>query len=156
MNKFKITTTICQPQEVVSKALKKPENLPCWTANLEKFEVIKGGPNEIGSIVHLHYLQNDSRYVMEDKLLYCEPGKKYISRVSGDQLIAVVETSLRSLGDKTEMSLKWFGKGKKFILKLLLPLIRNKIAKRSKKELEIFKGLVETRGSDFLPMENKR
>jgi hypothetical protein len=149
MTDFKISTVINKPIDLVVSALMNPDNFVYWTADLEKFEVIKRKPGEVGSIAHLHYLQKGRSYVMEDKLIYCEPGKKYISQVSGDVLTARVETTLRSLGEKTEMSIYWSGKGKIFLLKLLLPLLRKKMIKHSKKELETFKQLAETRGSDF-------
>jgi hypothetical protein len=149
MTEFEISTTINKPADIVTEALNNPENFPYWQTDLEKFEVVKGGPNQVGSIGRLHYSQKGRPYIMEDRLIYCEPGKKYISEVTGDALTAKVETTLESSEDKTEMSLKWAGKGKILPLKLLLPLLRGKIAKQAKKELETFKHLVETRGSDF-------
>ena len=86
---------------------------------------------------------------MDDKLIYCETGKKYVSRVSGDVIIADVETTFHSSGNVTEMNISWSGKGKIFFLKLLLPLLRGKLIKQSKSELETFKKLVEIRGSIF-------
>jgi hypothetical protein len=149
MTKFRISTTINQPIDIVTKALMNPDNFLYWTTDLKKFEVIERKPGEVGSIAHLHYSQKGRSYVMEDKLVYCEPGKKYVSQVSGDALTAQVETKLHSLGDKTEMSLLWSGRGKTFFLRLLLPLLRSKLVKQAKKDLETFKNLVETRGINF-------
>jgi hypothetical protein len=49
-------------------------------ANPKKFEVIKGKIGEVGSIAHLHYYEKGRSYIMEDRLKYCEPGKKYVSQ----------------------------------------------------------------------------
>lgn len=149
MTTFIVSTLINQPLDIVTKALMNPENFPYWTTDLVKFEVMKGTPGEVGSIGHLHYLQKGRSYVMEDKLIYCEPGKKYVSQVSGDALTAIVETVLHPLGNKTEMKVTWSGKGKLFFLKILLPVLRGKLIKQSKAELETFKKLVETKGYDF-------
>ncbi|UCH87469.1 MAG: hypothetical protein JSU97_03540 [Dehalococcoidia bacterium] len=149
MTKFKISTTINQPIDIVTKALMNPDNFLYWTTDLTKFEVIERKPGEVGSIAHLHYSQKGRSYIMEDKLVYCEPGKKYVSQVSGDVLTAQVETKLHSLGSKTEMSLLWSGRGKTFFPRLLLPLLRGKLVKQAKKDLEAFKNLVETRGINF-------
>ena len=46
------------------------------------------------------------------KLVFCDPGKIYISQVSGETLTAQVETTLKDLGYKTEVCLKWSGKGR--------------------------------------------
>ncbi len=126
-----------------------PENFPYWQTDLKRFEVVEGGPNQVGSLGRLHYSRKGRPYIMEDKLTACEPGKKYVSEVTGDALSAEVETSLESLGDKTKMSLRWSGTARTFPLRLLLPFLRGKIAKQAKKELETFKSLVETRGCDF-------
>jgi hypothetical protein len=149
MVEFQISTIINRPIDIIAKALDNPENHVYWTTNLERFEVIKGGANKVGSVAHLHYLENGRRYVMEDKLIYCDPGKKYISEVAGNALTARVETTLNSSGNNTEMIIKWSGKGKIFFLKLLLPFLRGKIIKQAKIDLEKFKKLVEERGTDF-------
>ena len=83
MTIFKVSTIINQPVDIVVRALMNPDNFPYWTTDLEKFEVIKGKPGEVGSIGHLHYLQKGRPYVMEDKLIYADPGKKYVSDVTG-------------------------------------------------------------------------
>ncbi|MFH1049365.1 MAG: hypothetical protein V1779_00380 [bacterium] len=149
MTTFKVNTIINQPSEIVVQALMNPDNFPFWTTDLEKFEVISGKPGEVGSIGILHYSQKGRPYTMEDKLIYCIPGKKYISEVNGDVIFAHVETTLLSSGNTTEMSIVWSGKGKPLFLKLLLPFVRKKMIKQSKSELEKFKNLVETKGVDF-------
>ena len=149
MTRFEIRVTIDRPADIVTEALNNAENFPYWQTDLVRFEVVEGGANQVGSIGRLHYSQKGRSYIMEDKLIYCEPGRKYISEVTGDALAAKVETTLRSLGNKTEMNLRWSGKGKSLLLKLSLPFLRAKIAKQAKEELETFKQLVEERGSDF-------
>jgi len=149
MIEFEVSTIINRPTDIVTEALNNPNNFPYWQSDLEKFEIVKGGPNQVGSIGCLHYSQRGRPYMMEDKLIYCELGRKYISEVTGDALIARVETTLEPLEDKTRMNLRWQGEGKAFPLKLLLPLFRGKIAKQAKNELDTFKNLVESRGCDF-------
>jgi len=149
MTEFQISTIINKPVDIICKALNNPDNHTYWTTDLERFEVIKGGPDMVGSVARLHYSQKGKTYIMEDKLIYCEPGKKYISEVSGDAINATVETNLKAIGDKTEMSLKWSGRGKVFFLKLLLPIFRGRMIKQAKFELGTFKKLVEERGSIF-------
>lgn len=155
MTKFEVSTTINKPSDIVAKSLNNQDNFTYWQTDLEKFEVVKGGPNQVGSIGRLHYRQKGQSYIMEDKLIYCEPGKKYISEVTGDALFAKVETTLKSQGDKTEMTIKWEGKAKILLLKLLFPFIRRKMVNQAKKELDTFKQLVEERGFNFKNGQNK-
>jgi hypothetical protein len=139
MTTFALSTIINQPLDIVIKALLNADNFPFWTTDLVKFEIVKGKPGEVGSIGHLHYSQKGRSYIMEDELIFCEPGRKYISMVSGDFLSATVETSLDSSGAETKMNIVWSGRGEKLILKILLPVIRSKLMKQSKSELEKFK-----------------
>jgi hypothetical protein len=149
MSEFEVNTVINKPVNIIVDALTNPDNFVHWQTDLVKFEVIERKPGEVGSIAHLHYSQKGRSYIMEDKMIYCEPGKKYVSEVSGDVITAKIETTLQPMGKKTKIKIKWSGKGKIFLLKLLLPLMKTKMIKQSKKELDIFKQLIETKGSDF-------
>ena len=149
MTGFEISVTINKPIDIVAQALNNADNFPYWQTDLERFEVVKGGPNQVGSVGRLHYSQKGRTYVMEDRLIYCEPGRKYVSEVEGDAIFARVETTLQPLDGKTKMVLNWSGKGKVLFLKLFLPFLRGKIVRQAKKELETFKQLVEERGADF-------
>ena len=149
MVEFTISVTIKQPRETVVKAFLNPDNLIFWTKDLEKIEIIEKGPGEVGAVAHLHYLQNGKQYMMKDELIYCEPGFKYVSKVSADDLTAKVETSFMKQGPNTEIDLKWSGKGNNPYMNLSLYILKIKIAKQAKRELNTFKNLVETRGSDF-------
>ena len=147
--KFKVSTTIEKPVGIVVGALMNPDNFPYWTTDLVRFEVVSGKAGEAGSVGRLHYMQNGRSYIMEDRMIYCEPEKKYVSQVSGDVIEAKVETLLNPIGDKTEMTVTWEGKGKILFLKLFLPLMKGTMIRQSRMELEKFKKLVEEKGSNF-------
>lgn len=149
MTSFTVSTVIKQPIDIIVKALMNPNNFKYWQQYLARFEVIEKHPGEVGAIGHLHYYQKGRSYVKKDKLVYCEPGERYISEVTSDEITAQVDTTLHALGNETAMKITWKGKGKQFILKLLLPLMRLQMKRQSKKELATFKMLTETRGADF-------
>jgi hypothetical protein len=146
---FQISIEIDNPPEVVVKALTNPNNHPFWTTDLDKFEVIKGGPEEVGSVAHLHFSQKGRSYIMEEKLVYCEPGRKYISQVTGDTLVAEVETLIHDLGDRSRIILNWKGRGKNLFLRLSLPLFQKRIRNLALEDIKTFKKLVEERGDIF-------
>jgi hypothetical protein len=146
---FKMEILINAPSEVVDEALWTPGNAECWTKDLERFELVKGKPREVGTVGRLHYVQGGKEHIMEDVLEYSEPGKRYRSRVSGPAISATVETILEPVNGKTKVRIIWDGKGKILTLKLLLPLLKRKLVRQSLDEFRTFKELVETRGSDF-------
>jgi len=149
MVEFTISVTIDQLRETVVKAFLNPHNMIFWTKDLEKIEIIEKEPGKVGAVAHLHYLQNGKQYMMKDELIYCEPGFKYVSKVSADDLTARVETSFIEQGQNTEIKMKWSGRGKNTYMNLSLYILKMKIAKQAKRELNTFKNLVEKRGSKF-------
>ena len=155
MVRFEVSILIDKPVGMVDQALLRAENSPFWMTDLEKFEVVEGAPGEVGSVGNLHYVQNGRKFILKDTLVYCEKGRQYVSEVSGEAIFAQIETTLKSKGSGTELRLKWSGRGRVWFFKLLLPLIRRQMVRQTRKELETFKELLETRGVDFskVPVE---
>lgn len=149
MPKFTISVEINKPPEIIKQALEIPENMVQWTSDLEKFEVIEGRSGEAGAVAHAHYVQKGRPYVMEDVMEYCAPGKKYVSRVTGEGMTARVETILRPTEEGTEMVLSWSGTSDAFPAKWIFPLMGPVIKRRAKADLETFKWLVESYGTRF-------
>lgn len=149
MINFKTGIIIDKPIDIVYQAFIDPDNMVKWTTDLEKFEIVKGKFGEIGATARLYYRQKGRINIMEDKLEYIEPGKKLISSVTGEGLTARVETNFKALNGSTEVVIHWSGKPTIFLLKLLLPFLKNKIKKGAQEELNRFKNLVEHYGSKF-------
>jgi uncharacterized protein YndB with AHSA1/START domain len=120
-----------------------------WTADLERFEVVTGTPGLVGSKARLHYIQNGRRYTMEDELLEVEPNRRYLSRVSGDALVAEVETRLTPSAGGTRVDIRWSGKARPFLLRLLLPFLRGNLARQALGDLVKLKQLVEAPAQDM-------
>lgn len=149
MIRFTTSVHIDRPPDLVNRAYTDPENMPYWTKHLQKFEVVRGNLNEAGAIARLHFNKNGRHYIMEDELLETEPGRRYRSRVSGQGLVAEVETLLEETGNGTQITLKWEGRGKSFPLNLMLHLLRGRIKREAISELIEFKNLVESHGVKF-------
>jgi hypothetical protein len=84
--------------------------------------------------------------VLDDVLLEVEPGRRYLSRVSGGGLEARVETLLEPVGEgETRMLLRWSGRGTNPVTFLLLPFMGRRVRQRAQADLEALKALVEER-----------
>ncbi len=149
MPEFTISVDIDKPKDIVEQAYFNPGNMPCYTKYLTRVEVVEGKVGEAGSVARLHYVENGRPYILEDRLIYREPGKKIVSQVSGSGMLIQVETTMESSGNGTRVWLKWSGKGKGFPLNVILPLMGGKIRSSAMEEFETFKGLVETHGAVF-------
>ena len=146
---FKIAIIIDKPADTVAQALIEPANAVQWTSDLEKFEVVERKPGETGSIAHLHYHQRGRSYIMQEVLEYAEPGRRYVSRVSGNGMVARVETTIEPINGKTRVTTFWSGTSNSIIFRLLSPLLRRMIIRRARLDLETFKHLVEAYGAHF-------
>jgi uncharacterized membrane protein len=147
--KFVSRIHIDRPPDIVNQAYTDPENMPHWTKHLEKFEVVKGNINQAGALARLHFNKKDRPYIMEDELLETEPGKRYKSRVTGQGIIAEVETLFDQTDQGTLITLKWKGRGSKALVNLMLFLLRGRIRREATSELLKFKTLVERFGVKF-------
>ena len=133
----------------MNQAYTDPDNMPYWTKHLERFEVVKGNSEEVGALARLHFKKKDRSYIMEDELLETEPGERYKSRVSGQGIIAEVDTLFEKTDKGTLITLKWTGRGRAIPFNLLLFLLRGRIKEEATSELIEFKNLVETYGIKF-------
>ncbi|MBY9007413.1 MAG: SRPBCC family protein [Candidatus Lokiarchaeota archaeon] len=156
MVKFTNSIIINKSLETVWKAYIDPQNMLCWTNNLEKVEVIKGKFGEVGAIAHLHYIEKGRLYILEDKLLDYEFEKKIKSQVKGQGMNIEVQSNFKSQYNDTEISITWDGTSEKFIVKIILNLLQRKIKKQAQAELSLFKKLVETYGINFPEKTTKK
>ena len=139
---IRTSVTIAAPPEAITKVILDPGKAVLWTSDLERFEVVSGAPGQVGSIARLHYRQGNRSYVMEDRLVETEPGRRYLSRVTGQALTAEVETTLEPSASGTSVAIRWTGSGRG-LLRLLLPFMRRSISRQAKNDLEKLRAAVE-------------
>ena len=149
MISFVTSIHIKQAPDIVIQAYTDPDNMPFWTKHLVRFEVVRGNSSEVGALAHLHFRKKDRSYVMEDELMESEPGSRYKSRVTGQGIIAEVETLFEQTVSGTLIILKWKGRSKTVPFNLLFYLLRGRIKREATSELIEFKTLVETYGVKF-------
>jgi hypothetical protein len=146
MTRFSVSALIDRPVDMVDEAFMDPANHPIFTADLERMEVVSGGPGVVGSVAELHYAKGAP---MRDVLKECVPRERYRSQVSGEGLSAEVETRLRARERSTEVTITWDGRSGSLLGRLLLPLLRPTIRRRAQRDLDRFKELIETYGPHF-------
>ena len=140
---IKTSIFIARPPEAVTRVILDPDQAVRWTTDLERFEVVSGTAGLPGAMARLHYVQGGRPYVMKDELLEADPGRRYKSRVSGEALVAEVETTLLPEAGGTRLQIRWTGSGRRFPLTLLLPLMRNSIRRQAEADLVKLRAVVE-------------
>lgn len=129
-------------REKVVEVLLDPNEAPRWQKDLEKMEVVRGDPNEVGSLARLHFEEKGRDFVMLDELLECQPGHKWKSRVSGEGMMALVTTSLQSTEDGTILRMTWKGSPNARWARLIFPLFRSRVRSRIRGDLDALAQLV--------------
>jgi uncharacterized protein YndB with AHSA1/START domain len=130
----------------IEAVLLDAELAPKWTSGLERLELISGRPGGAGSVGHAHYREGGRSYVLTDVLEEVEPGRRYLSRISGGGIALRVETLLEPVADgETQISLRWSGRGTNPVTFVALPFMRARVRERALADLEALKALVEAR-----------
>ena len=80
---------------------------------------------------------------MEEVLEFAEPGRRYVSRITGDGIVVTVETLLQATPGGTQLTIRWSGSSPSLWTRLLLRVMRGAIAQRADIDLQTFKSLVE-------------
>jgi hypothetical protein len=134
------------PPEAVAEVLLTAELAPAWTSGLERLELVSGEPGTAGCVGRAHYLEGGRRYVLDDVLLAVTPNRHFTSRVTGGGITATVDTTLEPAGRSgTRLALRWEGRGTTPLTRLVLPLMRRRIAKRAHGDLLALRDLCESR-----------
>lgn len=136
--------SIARPPEAVASILLDENKAVLWTSGLQRFEVVDRPPGLVGSKARLHYLEGGRSYIMEDLLLEVEPNRRFLSRVTGDAIEAEVETTLEPAPDGTVVTVRWSGRGRRLLVRLLLPFMRGAIKRQTIGDLMKLKALVES------------
>jgi hypothetical protein len=144
--KFEVSARIRATADDVAAVLNDAEKAPLWESDLVRMEVVRGASNEVGALARMHYVEKGRAYVMEDELLECDPDRCWRSRVSGNGMSAVVETTLIERGDETDVRMVWDGRPDALVGRLVFPLLKGVIAKRARADLLALKRLVESGG----------
>ena len=132
-----------QPTDV-AEALLTPEIAVKWQSNLERCEVVAGRPGDVGAKMHLHFAPPKGRqHVMEEVLEFAEPGRRYVSRITGDGMVVQVETLLQATPNGTQLTVRWSGSSPSLWTRLLLRIMRSAIAQRADIDLQTLKCLIE-------------
>ena len=138
-----VNITINQPVEKVWDLFMDPHNLQYWLTGFVTGEHISGNPGETGSVSKLKFFEGGKEIEVTETILLVKPYQQY--KIEMNHKTFDVETDIRfiSLGQQTEMIQTVHFSPRGFLMKLMMPLAKGEMKKRTANELLRFKNFVE-------------
>lgn len=148
-NITKVTITINQPVETVWEKLMNPDNLKFWLTGFISAEHLSGVYGKTGAVCKLRFKERGKEMEVIETATAVKPNQHYSFNMAASGFDAVTDIRLISFGSRTELIQTVQVFPKQFFMKLMMPLIRGAMKKRTEDELIRFKNFVETKSSSL-------
>jgi uncharacterized protein YndB with AHSA1/START domain len=142
-NHSKVTVTIDRPAEMVWDKLMDPDNLKHWLTGFVSAEHVSGQHDKPGAVSKLRFKEGGREMEVMETVTALEPHQRYAFTMNSTAFDVDTDIRLVSFGSRTEMiqTVQFFPK--QFFMKLLMPVMKGAMKKRTEKELVKFKEFVE-------------
>lgn len=141
---FKLELTINKPRSEVWDLFTTPENMNKWQPLLIKIEHISGTPGQPGSISKLSYEEGGREYSLIEKITHRDELNQFDVIYENEFTDNPVGNSFIELGENETL---WIIEAeftfKTSTMKLLGPLLKKNFVRRTQKDMERFKELME-------------
>jgi uncharacterized protein YndB with AHSA1/START domain len=142
---IKVTTTINASPEKVWKVFMNPDNLKYWLTGFVSLQHLSGAAGETGSTSKLKFMERGKEMNFMETVLLSKPHQQFTSRMEHPGFTVESDIRLVSFGSRTELIQTTQYNPKGFLMKLLLPLMKGAMKKRTMNELLKLKNLVESK-----------
>jgi carbon monoxide dehydrogenase subunit G len=141
---IKVTTTIHASPQKVWENFMNPENLKHWLTGFVSAQHLTGKPGEAGSTSKLKFMERGKEMELTETVLFSKPAEQYTCRMEHTSFSTESDVRLVSFGNRTELIQTVQLSPKGFFMKLLLPVIKGEMKKRTLNELLKLKHLIES------------
>ena len=142
---IKVTVTIQWPAEKVWELFMNPDNLQYWLTGFVSAEHLSGNIRETGSVSKLKFMERGKLMEVTETVLMAQPNQQYACVMKHKTFEAETDVRFISFGQRTEMIQTVQFYPKVFFMKLLMPIVKGAMKKRSANELFRFKKFAETK-----------
>jgi len=144
--RFRIDIDIAQPRERVWAVFTDPSLLHEWQATLKSFAPISGEPGQLGSVARFVYREGGRDVEMQETIIAREEGRVFAQRLEADMMSSVMRNAFSSPRSGTtrwtlECDIAFRG-----IWRLLGPLLRPLLARKTRVDMLRFRQLAERGG----------
>ena len=142
--KFKTELLINKPRLEVWKFFTNRENIKLWQPTLTNIEPISGMEGQPGAESKWTYEENGREFSLTEKILRCDDPSCYESILENAFASNTVNHLFIEQGNgETLWTAETEYQFKTFLMKVLSPFVKKNYVRRSQKEMERFKEMVE-------------
>lgn len=147
--KFKVELPIHKPRMEVWKAFDDPENMKTWQPSLVKAEHLSGISGQPGSVSKLTYKQNEREFSLIERVTAREEPDRLDGNYENEFADNTISNRFIEQGAaQTLWIVETEYRFKTLLMKILGPALRKNFVKRTQKDMERFKEMVEN--NDFV------
>jgi len=142
--KFKLELTINKPRPEVWKTFDDPSNMGKWQLSLKKIEPLNGVPGQPGAVSKLTFEENGREFSLIEKVTHREEPERLEGMYENEfSTNSVDNTFIEQDGNSTLWAVETEFRFKTFPMKIAGPLMKNNFVRRTHRDMERFKELVE-------------
>ena len=143
MTQFKNDITITRPVSEVFAAFNDLDRLPQWLTGLARVETISGTPGEAGYEANYIFEERGKEVPFHEVVTHMHQNESFTYVIQNHLLTMENTTRLEAQGDHTHVQTISQVKGKSFMIRLMMPLIKGSMRKRAQGDYEKFKAMLE-------------
>jgi len=142
--KFTLELPVRKSRTEVWKAFDSVENMKKWQPTLIKFENMSGIPGQPGAVSRLTYSEGKREFFLTEKITFRAESDRFDGAYENEFADNIVKNTFIATSEKeTLWKLETEFKFKTLIMKIVGPLMKKNFVKRTEKDMERFKKMVE-------------
>lgn len=143
--KFKLETTINKSRADVWQAFNNIENMSKWQPSLISRELTDGTPGQPGAISKLTYKESEREFTLIEKVTHRNEPNEFDGIYENDFANNTIRNKFIEQGkDQTIWIVENEFKFKTIVMKIMGNVLKKNYVKRTQKEMERFKEMVES------------
>ncbi len=143
--KFKLELPINKFKAEVWQAFDNAENLKKWQTTLTKFEPVSGTPGQPGAVSKLTYEEGGREFTLIEKITHSDEPNSFDGVYENNFADNVIKNMFVEQGkDQTLWVMETEFTFKTLVMKIMGPLMKKNLVKRTQKDMERFKEMAES------------
>ena len=135
--------TVKAPAEQVWKILMDPGKLPGWLTGFISIQHLSGEPGKAGSKSKMVFLQRGKKMEVQEEVVKVNPHREYIFKIVHPSMFTYNSIGLSVNGGETSLEQVSELHPQNFLVKLVMPFMKNNLRKVMQHDLNKLKNIIE-------------